>query len=97
MTQISLNFFSEIGVMKQKSFGIVKTLLVGGVGGAAAGVGLATAGSAVMASIAAGTMTTTTMTTLVGSFFGPLDCSRIGCWGFNKRNLIGYKVNNKNN
>ena len=39
MTQISLNFFSEIGVMKQKSFGIVKTLLVGGVGGAAAGVG----------------------------------------------------------
>lgn len=58
--------------MKQKSFGIVKTLLVGGVGGAAAGEGLPAAGSAVMASIAAGTTAATTMTTLVGSFFGPL-------------------------
>ena len=83
--------------MKQKSFGIVKTLLVGGVGGAAAGEGLPAAGSAVMASIAAGTMAATTMTTLVGSFFGPFDCNRIGYWGSNKGNLIGYKVNNKNN
>ena len=39
MIQISLNFFFEIVDMKQKSIGIVKTLLVGGVGGAAAGVG----------------------------------------------------------
>ena len=63
---------SEIGVMKQKSFGIVKTLLSGALGGVSAGVGLAVVGSSVAASVAAGTMTATAMTTLVGSFFGPL-------------------------
>ena len=63
---------SEIGVMKQKSFGIVKTLITGALGGASAGVGLAVLGSTVAASVAAGTMTATAMTTLVGSFFGPL-------------------------
>ena len=63
---------SEIGVEKQKSFGIVKTLLTGALGGASAGVGLAVLGSTVAASVAAGTMTATAMTTLVGSFFGPL-------------------------
>ena len=63
---------SEVGVMKQKSFGIVKTLITGALGGASAGVGLAVLGSTVAASVAAGTMTATAMTTLVGSFFGPL-------------------------
>ena len=63
---------SEISVMKQKSFGIVKTLLTGALGGASAGVGLAVLGSSVMASVAAGTLSTTAMTTLAGSFFGPM-------------------------
>lgn len=63
---------SEIGVMRQESFGIAKTLITGAIGGASAGVGLAVLGSTVAASVAAGTMTATAMTTLVGSFFGPL-------------------------
>lgn len=63
---------SEIGIMKGKAIGIVTTLLTGALGGIATGVGLAAIGSSVLAGIAAGTISATAMTTLVGSFFGPL-------------------------
>ena len=63
---------SEIGVMKGSAIGIVTTLLTGALGGVATGVGLAALGSSVVAGIAAGTVSATAMTTLVGSFFGPL-------------------------
>jgi vacuolar-type H+-ATPase subunit H len=63
---------SEIGIMKGKAIGIVTTLLTGALGGIATGVGLAALGSSVLAGIAAGTISATAMTTLVGSFFGPL-------------------------
>lgn len=63
---------SDVDVKKEKVLGIVTTLLSGALGGVATGVGLAVLGSSVVAGVAAGTVTATAMTTLVGSFFGPL-------------------------
>ena len=62
----------EIGIIKGEAMSIVGTFLTGALGGIATGVGLAALGSSVIAGVTAGTLTTTAMTTLVGSFFGPL-------------------------
>lgn len=62
----------EVGIIKGEAMSIVATFLTGALGGIATGVGLAALGSSVIAGVTAGTLTATAMTTLVGSFFGPL-------------------------
>ena len=63
---------SDLEVQKAKAMDMTVTLVSASLTGVATGVGLIYLGGSILSAIAAGTVTATATTTLIGSFFGPL-------------------------